>query len=41
MQQYKKMENGGFVVRGTPWLSDVEDVLEDAKEESIYKTTVK
>ena len=35
-QQYDKMNNAGYVVRGTPWRTDVEEVLEDVGEESVY-----
>ena len=41
MQHYAKMKGAGYVIRGTPWQCDVEEITEAIGQESLYKPTIR
>lgn len=41
MAIHEKMNGAGHVIRGTPWLTDVEDVLEDLGDRDFYRRTTR
>lgn len=41
MPVYDKMNGKGYVVRGTPWKTDVDDVLEEIGDRDFYKKAMR
>ena len=40
-QPMQKMDGAGYVIRGTPWLTNVEEALEEIGDRDFYRRTIK
>lgn|GEM_PF-6716187 len=40
-QPMSKMNGAGYVIRGTPWLTDVEDFLQETGDRDFYRRTTR
>lgn len=38
-QEMSKMDGAGYVIRGTPWLGNVEEALEEIGDRDFYRKT--